>query len=157
MSIAKIKIEKSLIVWALLLGVSFGMVCWYGGQFLKQFYIYKTLSSEIPAQITAWGVDKVKEGKFVVYAKYSYRVNEQTFAGMTTFKKITFNNQLAAKEHLKNWKTESWTVYYHPKHPEISTLQRPFPLKLILHVLIGMGVSIYFLYLKRYLAAFRMT
>ncbi len=157
MSIAKIKIEKGLIVWALLLGVSFGMVCWYGCQFLKQFYIYKTLTAETPAQVTAWGIDKVKEGEFIVYAKYTYWLNEQAFTGTTAFKKITFTNQLAAKEHLQNWKADNWITYYNPKKPSISTLQRPFPLKILLHMLIGIAVSIYFLYLKRYLAAFRVA
>jgi len=154
MSRAKIKIEKGKLVWALLLGLSFGMVCWYSRQFAKQFYTYKKLSSEGQAQVNVWGIEKLKEGKFVIYAKYSYQVRGTLFSGNTTFDKIIFSNQVAAHEHLTDWKADSWTVYYDPQKPSHSTLQRPFPLKILLHILIGVGISIYFLYLRRYLSAF---
>jgi hypothetical protein len=154
MSRVKGHFEKGYIAWVLLLVLSLGITSWYGFKCINQFYNYQRLSTVTRANVGAWGIEQVKEGQYSVYAKYGYQANGSSFFGKTVFKQVVFPNELAAKEYLNDWKQQSWDVYYDPNQPKHSTLQRNFPVKPGIHFFIGLAVTGYFVYLRRYVLSF---
>ncbi len=155
MSIVKTKREKGLLCWVGLTVLSLGIACWFLGKFSLEWYRYHQFSSETTATIQAWGINEVKKGHYSIYAKYWFENDGETVLGRTNFK-LKFTNEAAAKTTLNDWKRQSWTVYYRPKNPQASTLQRPFPMKEMVHGLIALGVLLYFLYLRKYVISFNL-
>jgi len=153
MSIVKAKLEKGILCWFALTVVSLGVAGWFIGKFSVEWYRYHQLASESCAQVHAWGINEVKKGNYAIYAKYSFENLGQILVGKTVFK-LKFNNEIAAHATLEDWKKQQWTVYFNPNNPRISTLQRPFPLKELVHGLIGLAALFYFLFLKRYASSF---
>ena len=155
MSTAKLKVEKGLLIWASLFSISLGVVLWFGAQFVSQFYTYHRLTHSSQAEVYAWGVEEIKEGKYALYAKYTFTADDKALTGKTIFDKNLYPNSLAAQEAIKEWKELDWNVSYDHFTPSHSTLQKAFPIKPLLHTLIGLGICFYFLYLRRFLLAFR--
>ena len=153
MSSGKTKIEKGMVCWLILLMTSLGIACWFLGQFAHGWWGYHQLQSEKPAQVNAWGIEEVKKGKFAVFAKYQFELSDHVMHGRTQFKML-FDSQAAAKSYLNDWKNQSWTVFYDANQPAMSTLQRPFPLKVLVSGLLALGISFYFLYLRRFILSF---
>lgn len=152
MSIVKAKLEKGIVYWLVLTVVSLGITGWFLGKFSVEWHRYHQLSGETSAQVHAWGIDEVKKGHYAIYAKYSFENQGQILVGKTVFK-LKFNNEVAARTTLNDWKGQNWTVYFNPQKTAVSTLQRPFPMKELVHGLIGLAALFYFLFLKRYVGS----
>ncbi len=153
MSIVKAKLEKGILCWFTLTVVSLGVAGWFIGKFSVEWYRYHQLTSEASAQVHAWGINEIKRDHYVIYAKYSFEKSGKILVGKTIFK-LKFNNEVAARSTLDDWKKQQWTVYFDPGNSSVSTLQRPFPMKELVHGLIGLAALFYFLFLKRYASSF---
>lgn len=112
---------------------------------------YFSLQKQAKAQISQWEIVEMKD-RFGLKAKYGFAIQEKTWQGLFTLSPPYYLNEMAALSALKEKAKNSWTVWYNPKNPQISALEKSFPIGLLIRALICYGVLIYFFCLCKRLA-----
>ena len=138
--------------WLCFLAFIFVITFTYTGKTLIQSYHYLQLSSETEASATAWSIHKEADDEFIPLAKYTFQVRDNFYDGETLLIEETTNNPWAAEESLKPLAAKKHHVWYSPKDPAISSLQKKFPLKECIYAGILWAISIYFFWLGVYVA-----
>jgi hypothetical protein len=112
---------------------------------LINIYNFQRLNSFCKVNEVNFYVEEIK-GKYKIAGSYRFESDKKTISGKNFFKE-SFLNQFAAQEAIKNLPKER-LVFFDPKHPEISTLEKSFPYKNVIYALIALGVAIYFGFFK---------
>lgn len=123
---------------------------WIGGQFFHDLNHYFQLSTNIPASLDEWNVKEGKKGTFSISVNYKFEWRGQTIHGVYAFKKPTYQNPYLANDHIKEWKEKSWTVWLNPRKPTFVSLQKVFPMKGGIKLVLCLAVLLYFTFLKGY-------
>ncbi len=124
---------------------------WIGGKFVYHLYEYFNLTQTEVAQVRNWSVEEIKSGKFALIADYSFEKKGTTYTKHFQFKNPIYTNPYIAEDHIAKWKKERWQVWYNPKNPSESSLQKIFPFKEGIHLLLCIGVLLYFSWLRFYI------
>ena len=112
---------------------------------------YWRLSSTTLGKVESFSVKQLKENAYGIEASYIYAVSGKPYQGKKILTNPVFLNAYAAQSHLeKYWKAQDWPVWYSAKQPEISGLQKLFPVKKFLSFALSLGVLLYFVWLKKY-------
>jgi hypothetical protein len=135
-------------LWIVLICITGAIALWFLSHALYDLNHYWKLGPTIPVEITQWKIQEISSSRFGIEALYSYEVNGKRYEGKTFFNKPIYLNPYAAEADLKKWQAHSWQAWYQKSHPEISSLQRNFPAKTMIHALLTLGVFVYF-YLVR--------
>lgn len=104
---------------------------------------YFSLKKEGRAQIRQWETIAVKD-RFSLKASYVFETQEKTWPGEFTLSPPYYLNEISALSAIKEKAKEAWTVWYNPKNPQISALEKSFPTGLLIRSLICYGVLVYF-------------
>jgi len=115
------------------------------------FVRYFSLQSQAKAHITQWETVGIKD-RFALKASYTFEAQGKTWQGLFTLNPPYYLNEMAAFSALKEKAKESWTVWYHPKKPQLSALQKNFPTGLLIRSAICCGILIYFFCLYKRLS-----
>lgn len=137
-------------IWLCFLSLVILLTVGYTGKTLWEVYGYLQLSSSTDASATAWSVRKEEEGVFVPVAKYTYSIRGTFYKGETSFLSETANNSLAAEDVVQELATKMRTVWFSPKHPEYSSLEKKLPLKACIYAGILWALCVYFFWLGIY-------
>ena len=124
---------------------------WLGGRFFYDLFSYFSLSKQTIAHILEWKVIETKGEKFNLFARYEYTVGNKTYQEEHFFSKPLYPNKHLAQDDLKKWAAFQWNVWYQPKAPTQSSLQRFFPFKKGIHFLLGSFILIYFVCFNEYI------
>ncbi|PIS02262.1 MAG: hypothetical protein COT85_06210 [Chlamydiae bacterium CG10_big_fil_rev_8_21_14_0_10_42_34] len=112
-------------------------------RFGTQFYEYSALQKNTIAKILQWEVLEVND-RFALKASYEFATQGKSWKGDFTLSPPYYLNELSAIASLKSKAKESWTVWYNPKNPHFSALEKKFPLSYLVRSIICFGVLIYF-------------
>jgi hypothetical protein len=115
-------------------------VVWLGSVAGIALLDYYRLSSSAEAQITDWSVAEESESEVYLAATYVYVVDGKSYEGKTIFQEPRFLNRFSAEEQLKGWQGLRYKVWYAAGKPELSSLQRLFPLKKSVYAFLALGV-----------------
>jgi hypothetical protein len=137
--------------WMILGCAVAAVALWVVGGALFGLAHYWKLSRPVSAQVVEWKVQEISPSSFAIEALYTYEVQGKRYSGKTLFDKPIYLNPYAAASDLKKWEALTWQAWIQPSHPEISSLQRNFPSKKIVHALLTLGVVLYFLFLRRWI------
>lgn len=114
---------------------------------LFNFFAFK---ERAPATITRWEV-KETGGKFPLTGYYSFEVKGKVWEGATRFREPWHLNEASAVSALKEMARQNWVVWFNPSRPSQSSLEREFPVGLIVRTLVCYSVFAYFiLFFKRF-------
>jgi len=108
-------------------------------------YSFYPLNSMAKAQVGQWEV-RESGTKYLLKAVYSFETQGKFWNGTYTYKRRYFNEALAVAD-LKEKGKEPLIVWYNPKNPQNSALERDFPVGLLVRTLICYGVILYFIFL----------
>ena len=112
-----------------------------------EVFRYFSLKERAPARISQWEIIEVKN-RFAIKANFSFNDRQGEFTLLPPY----YLNEFAALAALKEKAKQDWTVWYNPKNPQISALQKSFPVGLLVKALICYGVIIYFFCLYKRLS-----
>ena len=139
-------------IWLAFLALTTGAVGWYTIKALYLLYLYAALNAQAPADNVLWGVEQIKNEKFVLKARYNFVAKGEKYAGETLFKNDLYWNHWAAEESIKVYEQKDWVVWYASTNPQYSTLQKNFPLKECISSAILWTLLFYFFGLGYYTA-----
>jgi hypothetical protein len=138
-------------LWKVLQIVAAAIAIWTSAKFTAEIFQYLRYSRAVEAEIVDWGVLEYAPDVFKICATYEFTVDGEKFSSQHLFTKLSFRNRYAAEETVRIWTNRKWTTWYRLPAPPRSVLEREFPLKSCVHMMISLGVVVYFAWLKRYL------
>lgn len=121
------------------------IVLGYAGAALYKVYQYNRLSAETNAENVSFSVKPHNDEKFFLHSSYYYKVNGKDYPGETTFT-TAYRNPYAAEEAMKEISKNYKTVWYDPSDPSFSSMDRSFPMKLVVYASILFAIWNYFIW-----------
>lgn len=105
---------------------------------------YFSLRANAPAKIVRWEV-KGEGDAYQIHALYTFEAKGRTWEGASVLHEDPpYWNEAAAIFSLQKLAKKSYLAWYHPKHPERSSLENPFPWSPLLKTAICLAVLAYF-------------
>lgn len=133
--------------WFLVLIVLwFGVFVYFAFPVAKQAYHNAFLTQSIPPKSAHWSIQDVHDEKWIPQVKYTYEVDGRLFENDEIFQGYSYRNPYAAKESLQEIISEHPVVWYSPKNPENSTMEKFFPKKRAVYSGLILLLFVYFAY-----------
>ncbi len=131
----------------LLLGAVFSISLYFTCLFLSKCFAIFPLKGSAPAKITEWAIEE-KEDRFTIGVKYSFYTQENSWSSVYHFQE-RFWSQAAALAVVKTKAKEPWTAHFRPENPAISSLEKSFPVNILIRMVICYIITIYFYFLNK--------
>lgn len=109
---------------------------------------FHQLDQNTNVKIKQWEIDKDKKDKFYITAIYKYKIDGEKKIGKMIFNK-NFNNYAAAFDWLNILAKKNWKAWYSSKNPNLSSLEKKFPIKHCIYSIISISVLLYFSFFQK--------
>jgi hypothetical protein len=111
-------------------------------------YHYLRMSKIVIPNEVEWSIKKFNEETFIPEGSYQFTLNGVTIVGKTSLQQ-RYLNPFAAQEAINKFIYLSPQVWFDPSNPQISTLEKTFPLKKSFYAGILWALVIYLFWLDR--------
>lgn len=115
--------------------------------FGKELTRYLLLNGTTSGKITQWEIIPIG-GRFALKADYTFKVQEKNCSGSFLLNPPYYLNEIAALAELKKKAKQPWPIHYRTGNPQISALEKSFPLNLLFRFACCIGVVIYLFFIK---------
>jgi len=122
---------------------AFAIATYFSAQLGAQSFTYLSLKSRAAARIKEWEIVQ-SGGRFALRASYEFDAQGKRWSNSFILNPPYYLNEFSAFDSLKEKAKESFEAWYAPQNPEISALERCFPMNLLFRTLICCGVLVYF-------------
>lgn len=139
-------------IWQAFLIIITLVVLWFSMMTLHKVYKYIKLSAHTPAQEVFWSIKEVSDERFLIEGHYTFLVNKKKIQGVSLLSDSLFRHSWAAEQAIPEYIKKEWMVWYSPRDLEYSSLQKNFPLKECISMVLLWGVLAYFIGLGYYIA-----
>jgi hypothetical protein len=107
---------------------------------------YIALSQSVPARISQWEIVEIGD-TFPLKASYSFEIQEKIWSGSTVLAAPRHWNEPSAIAALEGLAKQNWKAWYNPKNPSQSSLERAFPIGLLVRTSVCLSVLVYFVFI----------
>jgi hypothetical protein len=137
-------------VWlALFCMVAFGTLL-FTGKTLDQLYTYHILTAQATPLSMDWSVKEIANERYLLEAHYVFNVDDTTFQNSFLLEDFIFRHPAAAEHILAKLHDKKWSVWYQPNKPHHSSLEKNFPIKETIYMVVLWLLTVYFFWLKKY-------
>ena len=140
--------KRLLQLWVILMVITALITCWFAYQAGIKGWKYIRLSGQVPAEVLQWNIKKISTSQYALHATYCYVVDGRELTAETLFSSPRYPNLFAAELDLKRWKAEKIHAWYQKTNPQFSSLEKRFPKKELINVVVSLGVLLYFYFAK---------
>ncbi len=137
-------------LWLLLLFIIAIATIWYGGRTIAHVVHYAHLKAHTLPESIDWSFHIINDDEYIPVAHYTYRVGIDEYHGVGSYKGVYARNQWGADLLLKELQSKEVIIWYNPKNPEHSALEKAYPLKELMYTVALCGLLIYFIGLGLY-------
>jgi hypothetical protein len=116
---------------------------------LMKVWQYMRLDQQTKAQNIEWTITSLSEEAYIPVAHYSFNANGQSYQGQTRWQE-SYLNPWTAQEAITRLEQSPPLVWFDSSSPEISALQKFFPLKESIYSSLLWLLAIYFIALGYY-------
>ena len=134
-------------LWVFLIVVSTTALVYFAIPALSDLLRFFSLKSQVQADTINFKVVETQNSVFQIEANYSYTINNQLFSHKEVLTSPAYDNPYQVKKSLLETDHESWKVYFNPKNPSQSSLQREISKKKLIDFSLSLGIFLYFLFL----------
>jgi hypothetical protein len=131
-----------------LLGISLVVTLWFLGRAGSGLWCYWQLEASAPAHVHKIKVCQLSESSYKLKVYYTFLQGK--VRGSMIMGTPYYMNRSSAEKAAERMKGQFLQAYYDPSKPSHSSLEKKFPWKDILYSVMGLGVTFYFLGLRRY-------
>lgn len=121
----------------------------YSGRTALLVWQYLNLDRETTVKDISWSVASLNDDRFFPVGHYEFEVKGKSYQGQTKWNE-GYLNEWAAKEAAASLMQNPPSVWYQASKPEISSLQKLFPLKEAIYTLVLWLLGLYYLGLGFY-------
>ncbi|MBS0653997.1 MAG: hypothetical protein JSR39_10800 [Verrucomicrobia bacterium] len=138
-------------IWRVLATIAIGIALWFSSIAAYQLFQYFRLGSFAEAEVTKWSIKELSSSRFAIEAFFEFEANGKKYQGKSLLDSPVFLNPFSAEDAIKAKEKQAFYAWYQSSKPEISSLQREFPLKSLIHALVTLGVLIYFAFVPKHI------
>jgi hypothetical protein len=129
-----------------LLGAIFFLIL--GSLAAVALYSYLRLEVSVFAVVDDWKVVKKSSSTYSIQGSYHFDFRGKTCQGSSVLPPPYHLNRPSAERARLKLEKEAYLVWIDPRHPEISSLERLFPVKKTIYALVALGVALYFWFVE---------
>lgn len=129
-------------IWLAFLICVIGATLWYGVDAAWKLWNYQTLTQTTQPTHITFSVHEAASDKFFLQANYTFTIEGKEYEGSTLLRSKLYRNRTSAEQATAT--QEPLPVFYNPKNPAYSTLQKSVPFKECLYTAILIGLLVYF-------------
>lgn len=129
--------------WMLFISLVILSILGYTTYTMIEIWQYMRFDKQVAAQSIQWSIIALSDEAFIPNASYSYHIDGKTYQNQMRWKE-TYRNEWASQEAIARLKQSPPLIWFDSSSPEISTLQKNFPLKTTLYALLLWVLGIYF-------------
>lgn len=145
--IGKVSVQQ---IWRVLATIAIGIALWFSSIAAYQLFQYLRLGSFAEAEIKKWSIKELSSSRFAVEVFFEFEAKGKKIQGTSLLDSPVFLNPFAAEDAIKANEKQSFLAWYQTSNPEISSLQKEFPLKSLIHALVTIGVLLYFAFIPKH-------
>ena len=119
-----------------------------GSAALTHYYQFLKLEAQTEATIEQFKVVKKSSSSYPIRGFYNFEFQGKTYQGSSLLLPPYHLNRLSAEKAISQLETKQWTVWFDPRNPSISTLEKALSVKKIIYALIALGVTVYFWFVE---------
>lgn len=119
---------------------------------IKDIYTYFLLNQKTTGEFIGFDVIDSKN-KCRALIKYSFKINDKIFKSYSSTKD-NFLNHYTLQDYIKELPQENLTIWFNKKNPNISSIEKNFPIKNCIYLVVTLLIFAYFLVLKFYVYRF---
>ena len=134
------------IFFNLIIGATFLGALFFGVLSGIEIYQYVSLTHQAKVEIIDY-TPISKKGRYHVQVLYSYRVGNKDYFKKEVLPEF-YLNTYAARDGFEKDREDYKRIWYNPHRPMRGSLIRTFPFNHGIRALVGIGIFIYFCYLK---------
>ncbi len=120
-----------------------------GSQAAAALWNYGRLNSQAKASINTWEVVQKSSSSFALKVVYQFEFKENIHQGEMVLAPPYHFNRPSAEKAASNLEKKEWAVWVNSHNPEVSSLEREFPLKKTIYAFIALGITLYFGFLQQ--------
>lgn len=113
------------------------------------------LSLQVPLESPQWTVVPAKGARYAAGVEFSYRFEGKEYKKFITLSQPLYLNEISAKNSIAQYEKLSWSAWLDPRDPASPHLQKFFPFKKVLHFVLTLAITVYFLILSFPLGSLR--
>lgn len=117
---------------------------YYTGVAIYRIVNYRSLSEQTNTRHVDWRYEATSSETWAPVGRYTFEVDGHLVTGQTQLNSSLVHNPEALAKSLESLNAERWTVWYDPRHPQHSTLQKILPIKECLSAITLMILLLYF-------------
>ncbi len=137
-------------IWRILAAFAIAIALWFSSIAAYQLFQYLQLGSFAQAEIKKWSIKELSSSRFAVEVFFEFEAKGKKYEGRSLLDSPVFLNPFAAEEAIKTREKQTFFAWYQTSNPEVSSFQRNFPLKSMIHALVTLGVLIYFIFIFKH-------
>jgi hypothetical protein len=119
-----------------------------------QINTYLLLKKNVLANVDKLEIRLDKKNRYEILAFYSFKIGNKVFFNKNCLRK-KFLNILSAQDYIKKNSEKKVIVWFNPKNPNITSIERKFPIKNCIYSVLCFSIFIYFVILKYYAYSFQ--
>lgn len=146
--IGKISMQQ---IWRVLATIAIGIALWFSSIAVYQLFQYLRLGSFAEAEVTKWSIKELSSSRFAIEVFFEFEAKGKKYEGKSLLDSPVFLNPFSAEDAIKAKEKQAFFAWYQSSNPEVSSLQREFPLKSLIHALLTLGVLIYFAFIPKHI------
>ena len=125
---------------------------WIGSAFFYDLHRYFQLSVSAPAILDNWSIQEDEKGVFSIAVNYQFEWKQKPIQGVYHFEKPIYKNPYLARDYIDEWKDKDkdFKIWLSPNQPTLVSMQRNFPVKKGMHLILCLAIFLYFFFLKSY-------
>lgn len=140
------------LIWRAFLALVFIAALWFTVIAVYRYHNYDRLQMQTDAVEIKGKITEESSEAYTLSATYQYSVGSQQFSGSSPWGDSLYRNPWSAEKDLKEFSGRKWKVWYDPRQPDYSSLQKKFPLKECISSIALWALLLYFLGLGFYAA-----
>jgi hypothetical protein len=111
---------------------------------LASLYTHFTLSMRTEAVVDHWKVIRKSSSSFPFRGSYHFEFQGKIYQGSSVLPPPYHLNRPSAERAMGPLQKKKWFVWFDPRKPSVSSLEKAFPTKKIVYALVALGVTLYF-------------
>jgi hypothetical protein len=119
-----------------------------GSMAFFDLFSYFRLVAQTEAVTDHWKVVKKSSSSYPIRCIYHFEFQGKSYQGSSLLLPPHHLNRLSAEKAIIQLEKKKWKVWFDPKNPSISSLEKAYPTKKIVYALIALGVTLYFWFVE---------
>lgn len=137
-------------IWLAFLATVALAAIWFTANLAFVSWNYYNLKESTNADSIEYSIERISSEKYLLKGDYTYTHDGKNYSSSSILSEPVWRNSWSAKEALEYFPKKEKSLWFDPKNPHESALEKKFPYKEGIYAALVWGILIYFIWLGYY-------